>query len=181
MNRIKLNGVDSNWFKLCSLYFWTPVLMSLLVRNIIISSLNWIEKTKIDLWLLLETFPFTCYIITYLKCTKFSGWYQEICCFKDLQPTKNGKTIPLILTIKQFIGYNIFTTLSIISIYYIIQNRSVIPASTMGTMKSITPEDHKILKENFWDKNKRLTRPMSPHLGIYKVILKWKSDNGALQ
>jgi len=48
------------------------------------------------------------------------------------------------------------------------QKWSVIPASTMGTMKSITPEDHKILKENFWDKNKRLTRPMSPHLGIYK-------------
>ena len=39
----------------------------------------------------------------------------------------------------------------------------------MGTMKSLTPDEHKILKENFWDKNKRLTRPMSPHLGIYKV------------
>ena len=39
----------------------------------------------------------------------------------------------------------------------------------MGTMKSLTPEEHKILKEDFWDKNKRLTRPMSPHLGIYKV------------
>ena len=47
--------------------------------------------------------------------------------------------------------------------------RSTIPCSTMGTMKSVTPEDHKILKENFWDKNKRLARPMSPHLGIYKV------------
>ena len=40
----------------------------------------------------------------------------------------------------------------------------------MGTMKALTPEEHKILKEDFWDKNKRLTRPMSPHLGIYKVI-----------
>ena len=53
--------------------------------------------------------------------------------------------------------------------FIIISNRAVIPSSTMGTMKSITPEDHKILRENFWDKNKRLTRPMSPHLGIYKV------------
>merc|ERR1739848_187434 len=48
------------------------------------------------------------------------------------------------------------------------QKWSVIPCSTMGTIKSLTPEDHKILKEDFWDKNKRLTRPLSPHLGIYK-------------
>ena len=40
----------------------------------------------------------------------------------------------------------------------------------MGTIKSLTPEEHKILKEDFWDKNKRLARPLSPHLGIYKVI-----------
>ena len=45
---------------------------------------------------------------------------------------------------------------------------STISSSAMGTMKSLTPDDHKIMKEDFWDKNKRLTRPMSPHLGIYK-------------
>jgi len=49
-----------------------------------------------------------------------------------------------------------------------ISKGSCVPLASMGTMKSLTPEEHKILKEDFWDKNKRLTRPMSPHLGIYK-------------
>ena len=35
-------------------------------------------------------------------------------------------------------------------------------------MKSVEPEEHKILKEEFWKKNKRLGRPISPHLTIYK-------------
>merc|ERR1712224_116777 len=45
---------------------------------------------------------------------------------------------------------------------------STTSCAAMGTMKSLTPEEHKILREDFWDKNKRLTRPLSPHLGIYK-------------
>lgn len=32
----------------------------------------------------------------------------------------------------------------------------------------MTPGEHQILKEPFWDKNKRLQRPLSPHLTIYK-------------
>merc|ERR1739846_17358 len=45
-------------------------------------------------------------------------------------------------------------------------------AST-GVMKSVgtaeaTESDAGYLKEGFWDKNKRLQRPMSPHLTIYK-------------
>lgn len=35
-------------------------------------------------------------------------------------------------------------------------------------MKSVTPQEHKMLNEQFWDKNKRLARPTSPHLTIYK-------------
>ena len=38
----------------------------------------------------------------------------------------------------------------------------------MATMKSMTPAEHKIAKENFWDKNNRLKRPLSPHLLIYR-------------
>ena len=37
-----------------------------------------------------------------------------------------------------------------------------------STIKAVTPEDHKVLKEEFWQKNKRLQRPISPHLTIYK-------------
>jgi len=36
-------------------------------------------------------------------------------------------------------------------------------------MKTMTPEEHKISRENFWSKNDRLQRPMSPHLTIYKM------------
>ena len=35
-------------------------------------------------------------------------------------------------------------------------------------MKSVSPQEHQMLKEQFWDKNKRLNRPISPHLTIYK-------------
>merc|ERR1712241_458861 len=39
-----------------------------------------------------------------------------------------------------------------------------------GVMKATTPAqtDAGFLNEGFWDKNKRLERPMSPHLTIYK-------------
>merc|ERR1712083_1231074 len=39
-----------------------------------------------------------------------------------------------------------------------------------GVMKATTPAqtDAGFLNEGFWDKNKRLARPMSPHLTIYK-------------
>jgi hypothetical protein len=36
-------------------------------------------------------------------------------------------------------------------------------------MKSMTPAEHKIAKEDFWLKNERLNRPQSPHLTIYKL------------
>jgi len=36
-------------------------------------------------------------------------------------------------------------------------------------MKTMSPEEHKISRENFWSKNDRLKRPMSPHLTIYKM------------
>lgn len=38
----------------------------------------------------------------------------------------------------------------------------------VGTFKTISPEDHQISREGFWDKNKRMSRPISPHLTIYK-------------
>jgi hypothetical protein len=38
----------------------------------------------------------------------------------------------------------------------------------MATLKPMSPAEHKILKEDFWDKNDRLQRPLSPHLLIYK-------------
>ena len=41
--------------------------------------------------------------------------------------------------------------------------------SCMATMKAVTPTEHKILKEDFWNKNERLGRPQSPHLTIYKL------------
>merc|ERR1712012_798375 len=42
------------------------------------------------------------------------------------------------------------------------------PSSTMS-MKTVSPQEHKISREQFWDKNKRLNRPISPHLTIYKM------------
>merc|ERR1719367_1534476 len=40
--------------------------------------------------------------------------------------------------------------------------------SSMAHIKSVSPEEHTLLKEEFWHKNKRLQRPPSPHLTIYK-------------
>ena len=40
--------------------------------------------------------------------------------------------------------------------------------ASLPSMKSVTPQEHKMLNEQFWDKNKRLARPTSPHLTIYK-------------
>merc|ERR1719384_610895 len=40
--------------------------------------------------------------------------------------------------------------------------------SSLPSLKSVTPQDHQMLKEEFWEKNKRLNRPISPHLTIYK-------------
>lgn len=41
----------------------------------------------------------------------------------------------------------------------------------MSSLKSTTPQEHQMLREEFWDKNKRLQRPISPHLTIYKFQL----------
>jgi len=41
----------------------------------------------------------------------------------------------------------------------------------MAVMKPMTPEEHSISRTNFWDKNKSLKRPISPHLTIYKFQL----------
>lgn len=38
----------------------------------------------------------------------------------------------------------------------------------MASLKSCSPQEHQILREQFEDKNKRLQRPTSPHLTIYK-------------
>ena len=38
----------------------------------------------------------------------------------------------------------------------------------MATMRTMSPQDHKIARENFYVKNDRLQRPTSPHLTIYK-------------
>merc|ERR1712179_606662 len=45
--------------------------------------------------------------------------------------------------------------------------------ASVGVMKPVaaTESDAGYLKEGFWDKNKRLARPMSPHLTIYKPQL----------
>merc|ERR1712126_629700 len=43
------------------------------------------------------------------------------------------------------------------------------PSCCAMAMKAMSPEDHKISRENFWSKNDRLKRPMSPHLTIYKM------------
>merc|ERR1711894_393673 len=42
--------------------------------------------------------------------------------------------------------------------------------ASVGVMKPVaaTESDAGYLKEGFWDKNKRLERPISPHLTIYK-------------
>merc|ERR1711963_1299348 len=40
--------------------------------------------------------------------------------------------------------------------------------AALPNMKSVSPQEHQMLKEQFWDKNKRLNRPLSPHLTIYK-------------
>ena len=50
----------------------------------------------------------------------------------------------------------------------LISSKWIQPVSCMATMKSMTPAEHKIAKENFWDKNNRLKRPLSPHLLIYR-------------
>eukprot|EP00088_Acartia_fossae_P005665 TRINITY_DN12557_c0_g1_i1.p1 TRINITY_DN12557_c0_g1~~TRINITY_DN12557_c0_g1_i1.p1 ORF type:complete len:173 (-),score=48.55 TRINITY_DN12557_c0_g1_i1:323-841(-) len=42
---------------------------------------------------------------------------------------------------------------------------------SMALMKPMTPEEHSISRANFWDKNKELKRPISPHLTIYKFQL----------
>ena len=42
------------------------------------------------------------------------------------------------------------------------------PCSGMA-LKTMKPEEHKISRENFWAKNDRLSRPLSPHLTIYKM------------
>merc|ERR1739844_837551 len=47
----------------------------------------------------------------------------------------------------------------------------VLPSSTMSSIKSISPQEHQISREEFWEKNKRLKRPLSPHLTIYKPQL----------
>merc|ERR1712165_503869 len=44
----------------------------------------------------------------------------------------------------------------------------VLLSSTMSSIKSISPQEHQISREEFWEKNKRLSRPLSPHLTIYK-------------
>merc|ERR1712179_398808 len=45
--------------------------------------------------------------------------------------------------------------------------------ASVGVMKPVaaTESDAGYLKEGFWDKNKRLERPLSPHLTIYKPQL----------
>jgi len=43
------------------------------------------------------------------------------------------------------------------------------PGQAGMAMKAMTPEEHKISREDFWKKNDRLQRPMSPHLTIYKM------------
>merc|ERR1711974_458789 len=49
-------------------------------------------------------------------------------------------------------------------------SQRICPQSSAGmAMKTMTPEEHKISRENFWSKNDRLQRPMSPHLTIYKM------------
>lgn len=44
-----------------------------------------------------------------------------------------------------------------------------VQSSAGMAMKTMSPEEHKISRENFWSKNDRLKRPMSPHLTIYKM------------
>jgi len=41
-------------------------------------------------------------------------------------------------------------------------------ARSMATMKSLSPAEHKIQREEFYAKQERLGRPLSPHLTIYK-------------
>lgn len=40
--------------------------------------------------------------------------------------------------------------------------------SSLASIKPMSPQEHQISREQFWDKNKRLQRPISPHLTIYK-------------
>jgi succinate dehydrogenase (ubiquinone) cytochrome b560 subunit len=42
---------------------------------------------------------------------------------------------------------------------------------SMAVMKPMTPEEHTISRADFWEKNKNLQRPLSPHLTIYKFQL----------
>ena len=44
----------------------------------------------------------------------------------------------------------------------------ITPVSCMATMKHMTPAEHKIAREDYWAKQDRLKRPLSPHLTIYK-------------
>jgi len=47
---------------------------------------------------------------------------------------------------------------------------NMVPASSMATMKPIAASEA-LQGQEFWAKNKRLSRPMSPHLTIYKPQL----------
>ena len=47
---------------------------------------------------------------------------------------------------------------------------SLVPAQAMATMKPIAASEA-LQNQEFWSKNKRLARPMSPHLTIYKPQL----------
>ncbi len=38
----------------------------------------------------------------------------------------------------------------------------------MATMRAMPASEHKIQREEFFSKNERLSRPLSPHLTIYK-------------
>merc|ERR1711868_76029 len=48
--------------------------------------------------------------------------------------------------------------------------KSLVPAQAMATMKPIAASEA-LQNQEFWSKNKRLARPMSPHLTIYKPQL----------
>ena len=47
---------------------------------------------------------------------------------------------------------------------------NIVSASSMATMKPIAASEA-LQGQEFWAKNKRLSRPMSPHLTIYKPQL----------
>lgn len=41
--------------------------------------------------------------------------------------------------------------------------------SRLANSFNMVPDQSQTLKKEFWDKNKELQRPISPHLGIYKI------------